>query len=698
MIKVDQSYQVNGSVIAIQSDDTHYYFANNIGEVFDVKRKSAQFNKHPVLDQEPAPLHLFQKGAAFSKSGHILYSANPKGSCALYAKVPVQIEAEASKTNSNTQIPLVNLKTSILLRGHDQRAEVMQFCGQRSQYIFTGGSDGKVYMYSVDSGGVLMSLKPSPDFISHITVNPEGNLLAYASFDKSFILLDIRHQKELLMSYPGDVIEDSAFYKESNFVYAIGREGVSYTYDRKNNIFSKKAIFSSWPSCCVIEESDRFAIVGTRGGFLHIVKLSDNTMLSTFKLDQKGIASLHIDGSKLLVGFETGWTYVIDMYAYVDEFSQAISVKNFKVAKRFLDQNIFLAIHPISQVFEDAWDEILNDILNQLSSGNAQNALEVAAPFLVDEDRKNELNFMVQKQKEFEKFTLAIQNKNFFDAYSLLERNPFLSKTDNARKLELIFIKAFSEAKKMIFADPIRNGAKAQEILKPFSSVPAKKEMMFSLMKHYTIFLNADTFIKEKNFKNYFLLTQEYPFLKNEEMYKKVCTLAESAIKKITLLAQERLYDEAIEGIKQILVFLPYKDELAAIANKIQREKKLVAAIASNSMTEAYELTSAHPELEELQEFIDYEKSFDDTLSKAMEAVSKGEIKQTQSILAPYAAIPIFKPKIRECIRQASYNKIASLLNDQNITAAKTIAAYYLKEFGKDDEYLKLMKKHGLDT
>jgi Tfp pilus assembly pilus retraction ATPase PilT len=115
-------------------------------------------------------------------------------------------------------------------------------------------------------------------------------------------------------------------------------------------------------------------------------------------------------------------------------------------------------------------------------------------------------------------------------------------------------------------------------------------------------------------------------------------------------------------------------------------------------MTEAYELTSAHPELEELQEFIDYEKSFDDTLSKAMEAVSKGEIKQTQSILAPYAAIPIFKPKIRECIRQASYNKIASLLHDDNIGGAKTIASYYLKEFGKDDEYIKLMKKNGLDT
>ena len=694
MVKIEQSYQINGSIISIHSDETHYYFANNNGEVFDVKRGSSQLNKHTMLHEDPDPLHAFQKGAAFSKNNQIVYSSNLKGSCAMSSKLLTRGEEEELKVNP--EAPLCTHESTILLRGHDQRAEVAKFCGNTGQYIFTGGSDGKVLMYSTNSGKILMSLKPNPDFISHISINPEGNLIAYASFDKSFTILDIRHQKELSMSYPGDVIQDSAFYQESKLVYAIGKEGTSYTFDYKKNLVSKQNIFSTWPNCCVIEASSRFAIVGTRGGYLHIVKLVDNTMLSTFKLDQKGISSLLLDKSNLIVGFENGWTYIIDMYAYIDEFTQAISIQNFKVAKRLLDKNIFLGIHPISQVFEDSWDDVLNDILNQFASGNSSNSLEMAAPFMMNEDRKNEFEFLHKKQKEFEKFTIAIQNKRIFEAYGLLIEHPFLDKTDSAKKLELLFTKTFAEAKKLLFSDSLQNYKKAEEILKPYLRVECKKDLIFSLMKDRASFLQAEKCIKEKDFINYFRLVEQNPFLKNEDMYNKVSNLAVSTIKKIKFMIEQRLYDESIAGIKQIISFLPFKDELMTLVTKIQHEKKFLLTIASNNIQEVYKMVNSDPELESMQEFIDLEKSFDNTLSKGLEAVSKGEIKLTQGIFASYSSIPIYKPKIRECIRQASYNKLTLLLNEKNIVGAKTIASYYLKEFGEDDDYLKLINKHGL--
>jgi WD40 repeat protein len=694
MVKIEKAYQLNGSVISIHSNETHYYFANNNGEIFDVKRGSSELNKHTMLHEAPDPLHVFQKGAAFSKNNQIVYSSNLKGSCAMSSKLLTRGEEEELKVNQ--EAPLCTHESTMLLSGHDQRAEVAKFCGDKSQYIFTGGSDGKILMYSSTSGKILMSLKPNPDFISHISINDEGNLIAYASFDKSFRILDIRHQKELSMSYPGDVIQDSAFYQESKLVYAIGKEGTSYTFDYKKNLVSKKDLFSTWPSCCVIECSSRFAIVGTRGGYLHIVKLIDNTMLSTFKLDQKGVSSLHLDNSSLIVGFENGWTYVIDMYAYIDEFSQAVSIQNFKVAKRLLDKNIFLGIHPISQVFEDSWDDVLNDILNQFASGNSSNSLEMAAPFMMDEARKSEFEFLHKKQKEFEKFTIAIQNKKIFEAYGLLIEHPFLDKTDNAKKLELFFTKTFAEAKKLLFSDSLQNYKKAEDILKPYLRVECKKDLIFSLMKDRASFLQAEKCIKEKDFINYFRLVEQNPFLKNEDMYNKVSNLAVSTIKKIKLMIEQRLYDESIAGIKQIISFLPYKDELITLVTKIQHEKKFLLAIASNNIQEVYKMVNSDPELESMQEFIDLEKSFDNTLSKGLEAVSKGEIKLTQAIFTSYASIPIYKPKIRECIRQASYNKLTLLLNEKNIVGAKTIASYYLKEFGEDDDYLKLIKKHGL--
>jgi len=683
MVKIAQSFHVPSSVIAIHSDVNSIYFTDIEGNLHTVCRVQWTKTTMSLIDEEPS-LHRFQKGSTFSQNGHVAYSAKVSGHCAICMKLPL-------KNNSEN-----DLEELIGLQGHDQRAEVMTFCGEKGQYLLTGGTDGKVYMHSTESGKIVMSLKPKPDYISHITVDKKGGNLAYSAHDKSLNILNIRHQKERLNTFVDDAIEHSFFYNDSKSLYAIGREGNSYVYDFKTDEMSKKSLFPSWPSCCVVDSSSRFAIVGGRNGTLHIVKLADNSMFSSFKLDQKGISSLHIENAYLYIGFENGWVYMIDMHAFIEDFSQALSVKNFKNAKRCLDNNLFLAIHPMSEMFQEAWEEMLKEIITQFSTGNAASALEFATPFLSDEEHKKEFEFLLQKQKDFEKFALLVQNKDFFEAYGMLERAPYLEKTDSARKLELYFTKSFSEAKKLIAADPMRNLPKVQEMLKPFCVVPSKKDMIHSLQKNYDIYLKADALIKEKQFRDYFTLTAKYDFLSSEEIYKKICALAEASILKVKKLIEESKYDDAFSGIKQIAVFLPYKDQLMELAKDIQLRQKLLEAIQNNNIQSAYELVNAYPQLELMAEFVAYDERFDEVLSQAMQSVSSGEIKQVQKILFPYAGILMFKPKIRECVRQATFNKLGFLLAAKSMTVAQTISTYYLKEFGKDDEYEKLLKHHGV--
>ncbi len=685
MIKVIQSFHAKASVIAIYSDENSIYFTDTDGTLHTVCRKSWQKTKE-LLVPESAPLHRFQKGASFSQNGQVAYSVKIDDDCALCMRIP---SADALPEDETQEL-------IIGLRGHDQRAEVMTFCGTKGQYLITGGTDGKVYMYSTQTGKIIMSLKPKPDYISHITVDERGGYLAYSAYDKSLVILNLRHQKERLNTYVNDAIEDSFFFNDSKSLYAIGREGHSYVYDLKSDEMSKKVLFPSWPSCCVVDFSGRFAIVGARNGYIYVVKLSDNSLFSSFKLDQKGISSLHIEDAYLFIGFESGWVYMIDMHAFISDFSQALSVKNFRIAKRCLDNNILLAIHPMSEMFQEAWEEILKEIINQFSTGNASSALEFATPFLSDDEHKKEFEFLLQKQKEFEKFAVLVLKKEFQEAFGMLERAPYLEKTDSARKLELYFTKNFAEAKKLIAADPLRNIPKVQELLKPFCVVPSKKEMIHSLQKNYEIYLKADALIKEKQFRDYFLLTEKYDFLTMEEVYKKICALAEASIGKIRKLIDEGKYEEALSGIKQVAVFLPYKDQLMELAQEIRLRQKLLHEITNDNIQAAYELVAAYPILESMHEFVTYDETFDEVLSNAMKSVADGEIKQVQQILSSYAGIPIFKPKIKECVRQATLNKLGMLLAAHSLSVAQTISAYYLKEFGKDDEYEKLLKQYGL--
>lgn len=138
-------------------------------------------------------------------------------------------------------------------------------------------------------------------------------------------------------------------------------------------------------------------------------------------------------------------------------------------------------------------------------------------------------------------------------------------------------------------------------------------------------------------------------------------------------------YDEAFAGIKQVAVFSPVQ---RTIDGTRQRDTASAKTPRSDSEAIIYKAhTSWSPPTHCLKRWLNlaYDEAFDEVLSNAMHSVANGEIKQVQQILSPYAGIPIFKPKIKECVRQATFNKLGFLLAAKSLAVAQTIAAYYLK-------------------
>lgn len=687
MIKIIRSHKVNASINAIHDYENSLYLTDCEGNIYNINKANFQIKNYLLTTDAKHHLHIYQKGSSFSSNGFVIYSTPKEGSCAILLHNSALDEQESQNAID---------KNSIALYGNDQKAEVVCFCGNDGRYIFTGGNDGRVYMYCTQSGKVIMYLKPKPEYISSIATDESGSYMAYSAFDKSLNILDIRHHKMLFNALLTDVIEHSFFYNNSKSFYAIGRDGNSYTYDLKTAALSKQALFTSWPTRCIADSSEKYAIVGGRDDVLYVVKLLDNSLLFSINLDQKGISSLYIKDNQLFIGFVTGLLYIIDMYANIDDFTQSLHIKDYKTAKRHLDKNKFLQIHPISALFDEAWDSILKEVINQFSIGNKQQALEAADAFLSDEKYKQEFASLLQKQKEFEEFAQVVQKKEFFTAYGMLERSPYLSNTESARKLELYFTKSFAEAKKLISIDPLRNIEKAKELLEPFSKVTIKKESIYSLFKNYEVYLKAEQFIKEKNFRDYFLLTQKFSFLITEDIYKKVCMLAESSIAKVKNMIVTALYDDALNAIKQLAIFLPYKEELVELAKEIKIRQKLIELIKDNNIEYVYELADRYPIVETLNEFLEFDKKFDILLSQAMTSIALGDIKTVQNILSPYIKVAVFKQKIKECVRQATFNKINLLFNQNHLKEADIVISYYLKEFGKDEEFEKLLKSHNI--
>lgn len=691
MLKIIHSTQAKGSVIALFEGKNKISFSDNKGYLYVINKEKYGMDVYYVDSDELKPLHPYQKSSSFSDNGELVYSIEANGSCAIKLKTP-----EVSSTRTvQTITKAKNMdQQGLLLYGNDQRAEIISFGGDNNEYIFTGGTDGRIYMYDSRNGNMLSAFKPLPDYIAHIRVGEDAKFIAYSCYNGSLYVSNLRFNDLILQTFPGDIIEDSFFYNKCSDLYAVGRSGTSYIYNlSEKQLLSKKALFPSWPTCCLLEQTGRYALVGTRSGHLHIVNLSNHSIAYTEKLEEKGIVSLNLKETKLMIGFENGTVYYVDVYAYADEFVEALGNKDFAAAKQYLKMNLFLAIHPMSDLFHDAWDEIINEIRELVSKGNSKIALEKATPFIDNASNKHEFDFLIHKQKELQKFSEMVEENHYFEAYTLLESAPYLAKTQSAQKLENSFTKIFNNAKKMLSEDPLRNLTKIQTLLKPFMSIPSKSQLIRPLIKSYQVFLMADEKIKEKDFKVYFTLCEKYPYLKEEATYKRLCDIAEGAIKKITRMIDAHEFNDAISGIRQLVGFLPYRMELSKLSQTIKNRQSLIHFITSDQMKEVYELVHLNPELEKTDSFIEYDKRFDQTLSFAMNYVGQGEIKLTQEAFKDYTPIPRFRTKIKECLRQACFNRISDLLKHNKYEGAKPIVSHYLKEFGKDPDFEKLVKK-----
>lgn len=688
MIKLLQSYKVSSSVISIYCDDDgHIFFADSQKNLHRCIEGSYDTKSLKLCPSENTELHPYQKSSAFSHNGYLMYSTDTKGSCAAYIKI----------SNLDFFVPKNDeLQKSILFYGNDLAAEVVSFCGSSGEYTLSGGSDGRVHMYCPYNGQILMTIKPKPDYIASIVSDNDGNFISYSAFDKSLTILDIRHNKEILSTATKDIIEDSFFYNNAKNLYAIGRDGNSYIFDLKSDTISQKALFSHWPTCSIVDNSERFAIVGTRKEYLYVIKLADNSLFFTIKLDKRGISSLHIKDEKLYIGFESGWLYVVDIHEGIDKLTNALEVKDFRKAKRALDHNKFLYIHPISEQFNDAWEELLNSIIEHVSSGNDENVFHHAEAFLSDIKCKEQFESILGRQKEFKRFTTLVNEKKFFEAFGMLENYSCLLKSQSAKKLEQCYNKAFGEAKRMIAQDPIRNVDKAKVVLEPFSKIPSKKDAIYSLLKNYEIFSQADLYIREKRFKEYFLLTQKFDFLLSDDVYRKVCNLAEASIISIKNLVEKSLYNEALEGIRQLSVFLPYKEQLLEIVQDIKQRKMLVHLIENDDVNAVYEYVEKFNYLEYTNEYKTFDKKFDTVLSKTMSFIANADVKALKETLLPYMKISAFRPKIKESMRQATFNDIAITIKQGLVIEAEYKIQNYISEFRKDKEIEKLAKLNNI--
>ena len=283
---------------------------------------------------------------------------------------------------------------------------------------------------------------------------------------------------------------------------------------------------------------------------------------------------------------------------------------------------------------------------------------------------------ILSDEKELEKY---IHDKQYADAYNLIDKNPLLKDSLSYNHLEKIWENTINQAQALLEKSQKET---AEHILKPFMSIPSKRMFIQSLFKDFVEFDKFKTLIAKKKYPLAYSLAHKYPTFKQTAYYKHM----EKEWKKSFAIARQLMFEKNKEDyIKKLLApfrGVPEKTPLIqSLSNEKEIYKLLKQKLLQKDFKTFFELVNRHPFLADLDE---YEKAlnFADKLLKASNSeLKKGNYTKVLQYTQMLQDFPMYEEKAKDLTHKASI-----LANFMQLIANKDYDKVY--EYVKSEPFL----------
>lgn len=681
MIPVLNRLKLNGSVLEFGITPESIIILDNFYNLYEINRSTFQFQKSVQITKTHEVHHKFSKSLAASKGGYTVFALN-KSTKGIVLKVEHNLEKITSLAWHKADI-----SNSIFSKD--------------GKYLATGGEDGRTLIYQIPSFNLLATLLPRPDYICGIAFSPESSLLAVSCFDRSTLLFSLERNLEIATFETAEVVEDIGFFNQNKNLLFVCKDGTTGIFDvAKKEIISEEKRFSQWLTRLCTTEDGNYAYIGTRENLLHLIRTKDNQPIASVQTEHIGIASLHLEGNRLFIGYVDGYMEILELDRGIEEFETHLKINDLMKAKMLAEEkNIFLKTSPLYlQKLDEKWKEVLKEAIDLLAKDKFQEALALVAPFMEDPSKKEEFSEYTAQKEFVSKFLDAFEKNDIAEAYRIAEAHPDIRKLSAFEKLEEYWRKIFEACKKLLAAHAATNLPRAQELLKPFASIKEKKESVYTLLHNSDKYVAADNAIKERNYADYFRLAEKFPFLKETETYKKTYLLGQQLVDRIALLENAKDFDKAIEISKFLGGLFPFKNLASERIKLIEKKRAFLEAHSAKDLKKAYTLIEQEENLKALPEYIQLMEQFSMLNERAYSLASKGLSADTLLVLEDYLEIPYWQDKIASTMKIAYLYEIkgvAAKSSSEEIDWKKSIEIY-VERFSKDDELMKICEGSGL--
>jgi WD40 repeat protein len=596
--------------------------------------------------------------------------------------------AIANKKTKNIEV--VNFKEKDILFDidwHRGEVESLKFDIQ-NRYLATGGQDGKVVIWSLDTEDILYSLKPHKDFVTAVQFSKDGNFFASASYDRT---INVTNLKYIDKSFTLKGIHLSAinilYFISRNRLLVIDRSGKIAIYDYikkkflhvletpKAEIYSVTFLFNY-----------HFMLLLDKFGKIHLYDLNKYKKLKqnflTIKDKIVDITYLSQNGHLCIATNKS----VIFYNTKDDEkkLKNFLSIGHFAQGYKLLENNPFLEYSPFSQELENIWNDTNNQALEHLNNLFIEKAKDTFTPFLSVNQKREYITKLLGDFSDIDKFKYNIKTQNYHVVYTMVNQYPNLKNTKIFKVIEADFEARLNRAKELIFEGYDNIDKQISDLLSSYKAIPSKLALIKELMANKNTLKLFNSHLIKKDWKNCFILVEQYPFIKDLSEYQKLISIAKALYEKILKLLEHSNIKEAKKLIEELENFKDYKENIKYIKEKVDNISKFKDLYQYKEYSEMIEFVQKHPFLEKQPEYKRFDKKWRDTRIEAIKIARTGKVIPVIAIFEDFTQIKSKLSTIGHIISSTHIHKFMKLENNLSILIPKI--KRYLDIFGTTNE------------
>jgi hypothetical protein len=291
-----------------------------------------------------------------------------------------------------------------------------------------------------------------------------------------------------------------------------------------------------------------------------------------------------------------------------------------------------------------------------------------------------------------EAFYLAVKEKRYFYAYSLLKNYPQLQNTQAFLDMQKAYTTAFSQAKELLSAG---KKGDAELLLEPFANIKEKRPYIELLLYHKEVRERFITAMEEQNYTEAYIMTKKLPLLRYLPLYDSL----ESAMEQLLQDTQRELFAMEFEAVQKRLKKLEdaaYKpQEIQKIKKRLHAAQKLQKLYEAGEFANCYELIDSNHLLS--QEFLLVnllQKHWEKLIKKAELLAQNGEFYELKELFGDLIFTESRQSVMRTLFCMSFWSKIEESLQKRDFDIVQKLLYTYLESFGYDTKVRELIMQY----